>query len=201
MMAVQIAQPISRLIQELTKLPGIGEKTASRLAMHLLRTSKEDAQGLAKAILEVKENIRFCSRCFNLTDEEPCRICQDPKRNQEVVCVVSNPEDLLALERSGGFRGLYHVLQGVLSPLEGIGPDDLRVEELLSRLKGGEIKEVIVATNPSVEGEATAQYLSHVVKPLGVRVTRIARGVPMGGDLQYIDEITLNKSLENRSPL
>ncbi len=179
MMAVQIAQPISRLIQELTKLPGIGEKTASRLAMHLLRTSKEDAQGLAKAILEVKENIRFCSRCFNLTDEEPCRICQDPKRNQEVVCVVSNPEDLLALERSGGFRGLYHVLQGVLSPLEGIGPDDLRVEELLSRLKGGEIKEVIVATNPSVEGEATAQYLSHVVKPLGVRVTRIARGVPM----------------------
>ncbi len=201
MMAVQIAQPISRLIQELTKLPGIGEKTASRLAMYLLRTSKEDAQGLAQAILDVKENIRFCSRCFNLTDEEPCRICRDPKRNQELVCVVSSPEDLLALERSGGVRGLSHVLQGVLCPLEGIGPDDLRVDELLSRLKGGQIKEVIVATNPSVEGEATAQYLSQVLKPLGVRVTRIARGVPMGGDLQYIDEITLNKSLENRSPL
>ncbi len=200
-MTTQHALPISRLIQELTKLPGIGEKTASRLAMHILRTSKEDAEALARAILEVKEKIRFCSQCFNLTDQDPCRICQDPKRNREILCVVSSPEDLVALEKSGGFRGLYHVLHGVLSPLEGVGPKDLRLDELLSRLKGGGSKEVILATNPSVEGEATAQYLSQIIKPLGVRVTRIARGVPMGGDLQYIDEVTLSKSLENRSPL
>jgi recombination protein RecR len=200
-MTTQHALPISRLIQELTKLPGIGEKTASRLAMHILRTSKEDAEALARAILEAKEKIRFCSQCFNLTDQDPCRICQDPKRNREILCVVSSPEDLVALEKSGGFRGLYHVLHGVLSPLEGVGPKDLRLDELLSRLKGGEIKEVILATNPSVEGEATAQYLSQIIKPLGTRVTRIARGVPMGGDLQYIDEVTLSKSLENRSPL
>jgi len=200
-MTTQHALPILRLIQELTKLPGIGEKTASRLAMHILRTSKEDAEALARALLEVKEKIRFCSQCFNLTDQDPCRICQDPKRNREILCVVSSPEDLVALEKSGGFRGLYHVLHGVLSPLEGVGPKDLRLDELLSRLKGGEIKEVILATNPSVEGEATAQYLSQIIKPLGTRVTRIARGVPMGGDLQYIDEITLSKSLENRSPL
>jgi len=200
-MAIQHAQPISRLIQELAKLPGIGEKTASRLTMHILRTSKENAEALARAILEVKEKIRFCSQCFNLTDQDPCRICQDPKRNREILCVVSSPEDLVALEKSGGFRGLYHVLHGVLSPLEGVGPKDIRMDELLTRLKGGEIKEVILATNPSVEGEATAQYLSQIIKPLGIRVTRIARGVPMGGDLQYIDEVTLSKSLENRSPL
>ena len=200
-MATQHALPISRLIQELTKLPGIGEKTASRLAMHILRTAKDNAEALARAILEVKDKIRFCSQCFNLTDQDPCRICQDPKRNREILCVVSSPEDLVALEKSGGFRGLYHVLHGVLSPLEGVGPKDLRLDELLSRLKGGEIKEVILATNPSVEGEATAQYLSQIIKPLGMRVTRIARGVPMGGDLQYIDEVTLSKSLENRSPL
>ncbi len=200
-MTIQHAQPISRLIQELTKLPGIGEKTASRLAMHILRTSKEDAEALSRAILEVKEKIRFCSQCFNLTDQDLCRICQDPKRNREILCVVSSPEDLVALEKSRGFRGLYHVLHGVLSPLEGVGPKDLRMDELLSRLKGGAIQEVILATNPSVEGEATAQYLSQIIKPLGVRVTRIARGVPMGGDLQYIDEVTLSKSLENRSPL
>jgi recombination protein RecR len=200
-MPIQHAQPISRLIQELTKLPGIGEKTASRLAMHILRASKEDAEGLARSILEVKEKIRLCSQCFNLTEQDPCRICQDPRRNGEVICVVSGPEDLMALEKSGSFRGLYHVLHGVLSPLEGVGPKDLRVSELLSRLQGGKVKEVIVATNPSVEGEATAQYLSQIIKPLSIRVTRIARGVPMGGDLQYIDAITLSKSLENRNPL
>jgi len=200
-MPVQHAQPIGRLIQELSKLPGIGEKTASRLAMHILRAAKEDAQSLARAILEVKEKIRLCSRCFNLTDQDPCRVCEDPKRNREILCVVSGPEDLIALEKSGGFRGLYHVLHGVLSPLDGVGPKDLRVSELLSRLQGGEVKEVILATNPSVEGEATAQYLSQIIKPLNVRVTRIARGIPMGGDLQYIDEVTLSKSLENRSPL
>jgi len=200
-MSLQQAQPISRLIQELTRLPGIGEKTASRLALHILRSSRESAESLSRAILEVKEKIRLCSRCFNLTDQDLCRICQDAKRNQEVVCVVSGPEDLMALERSGGYQGLYHVLHGVLSPLEGIGPQDLRLEELLSRLRGGKIQEVILATNPSVEGEATAQYLSQVIKPLGVRVTRIARGVPMGGDLQYIDQVTLAKSLENRGPI
>ena len=200
-MTVQHAQPINRLIQELSRLPGVGEKTASRLAMHILRGSRENAEGLARAILEVKEKIRFCGQCYNLTDQDPCRLCQDPKRNRELLCVVSSPEDLIALEKSGGFRGLYHVLHGVLSPLEGVGPKDLRVNELLARLQGGEVKEVILATNPSVEGEATAQYLSQIIKPLNIRVTRIARGVPMGGDLQYIDEVTLSKSLENRSPL
>jgi recombination protein RecR len=200
-MATQHAQPIVRLIEELTRLPGVGAKTASRLAMHILRSSREDAENLARAILEVKEKIRLCSLCFNLTDQDPCRICQDPRRDGEVICVVSGPEDLMALEKSGSFRGLYHVLHGVLSPLEGVGPKDLRLGELLSRLQGGKVKEVILATNPSVEGEATAQYLSQIIKPLNVRVTRIARGVPMGGDLQYIDQVTLSKSLENRSPL
>jgi recombination protein RecR len=200
-MPTQHAQPITRLIQELTKLPGVGAKTASRLAMHILRSSREDAGNLARAILEVKEKIRLCSLCFNLTDQDPCRICQDPRREGEVICVVSGPEDLMALEKSGSFRGLYHVLHGVLSPLEGVGPKDLRISELLSRLQGDKVKEVILATNPSVEGEATAQYLSQIIKPLGIRVTRIARGVPMGGDLQYIDEVTLSKSLENRSPM
>ena len=200
-MAAQHAQPITRLIEELTRLPGVGAKTASRLAMHILRSSREDAENLARAILEVKEKIRLCSLCFNLTDQDPCRICQDPRRDGEVICVVSGPEDLMALEKSGSFRGLYHVLHGVLSPLEGVGPKDLRIGELLPRLQGGKVKEVILATNPSVEGEATAQYLSQIIKPLDVRVTRIARGVPMGGDLQYIDQVTLSKSLENRSPL
>jgi len=200
-MATQHAQPIVRLIEELARLPGVGAKTASRLAMHILRSSREDAENLARAILEVKEKIRLCSLCFNLTDQDSCRICQDPRRDGEVICVVSGPEDLMALEKSGSFRGLYHLLHGVLSPLEGVGPKDLRIGELLSRLQGGKVKEVILATNPSVEGEATAQYLSQIIKPLGVRVTRIARGVPMGGDLQYIDRVTLSKSLENRSPL
>ena len=200
-MAVQPAQPITRLIEELTRLPGVGAKTASRLAMHILRSSREDAENLARAIREVKEKIRLCSLCFNLTDQDPCRVCQDARRDGEIICVVSGPEDLMAVERSGSFRGLYHVLHGVLSPLEGVGPKDLRIGELLSRLQGGKVKEVILATNPSVEGEATAQYLSQIIKPLGVRVTRIARGVPMGGDLQYIDQVTLSKSLENRSPL
>jgi len=200
-MATPHAQPITRLIEELTRLPGIGAKTASRLAMHILRSSREDAENLARAILEVKEKIRLCSLCFNLTEHDPCRICQDPKRDGEIICVVSGPEDLMAVEKSGSFRGLYHVLHGVLSPLEGVTPQDLRIGELLSRLRGGKVKEVILATNPSVEGEATAQYLSQIIKPLSVKVTRIARGVPMGGDLQYIDQVTLSKSLENRSPL
>ncbi|MCX5909117.1 MAG: recombination mediator RecR [Deltaproteobacteria bacterium] len=195
------AEPIFRLIQELTKLPGIGAKTASRLAMHILRSSREDTEGLARAIVEVKEKIHLCSVCFNLTDQDPCHSCQDMKRNQEGICVVSGPEDLMAIERSGSYRGLYHVLHGVLSPLEGIGPKDLKIRELLNRLQDGKVKEVILAMNPSMEGEATAQYLSQIIKPLGVRVTRIARGIPMGGELQYSDDVTLSKSLENRSPL
>jgi len=200
-MAPPQAQPISKLIEELTKFPGIGAKTAARLAMHILRASRENAERLAQAILEMKEKIRLCSRCFNLTDQDPCLYCRDPKRDPEIVCVVGGPEDLMALERSGSFRGLYHVLHGVLSPLEGIGPKDLKMGELLSRLQRGGVKEVILAMNPSMEGEATAQYLSQIIKPLGIRVTRIARGIPMGGELQYIDEVTLSKSLENRSPL
>ena len=200
-MIIRHAQPILRLIQELSKLPGVGEKTACRLAMHILRTPQEDAEGLAQAILQVKEKIHLCPQCFNLTDLDPCRICQDPRRNGEVICVVGGPEDLIALEKSGSYHGHYHVLHGVLSPLDGIGPKDLRISELLSRLPGGKVQEVILATNPSVEGEATAQYLAQIIKPLSVRVTRIARGVPMGGDLQYIDEVTLSKSMENRSPL
>ncbi len=200
-MTIPRAQPIARLVQELSKLPGIGEKTASRLAMHILRAPEEDAAGLAQAILDIKGKIHLCVQCFNLTEQNLCTICQDPKRSNEILCVVSGPEDLMAIEKSGSYRGLYHVLHGVLSPLEGIGPKDLRISELLSRLPGGKVKEVILATNPSAEGEATAQYLAQVIKPLGLRVTRIARGIPMGGDLQYIDEVTLSKSLENRTPV
>ncbi len=200
-MGVSRAEPIARLVQELTKLPGVGEKTASRLALHILRAPQEDAAGLARAILDIKEKIRLCSQCLNLTEQELCAVCRDPKRNREQICVVSGPEDLMALEKSGGYRGLYHVLHGALSPLEGIGPNDLRIPEFMARLPEGTVKEVILATNPSAEGEATAQYLAQIIKPLGLRVTRIARGVPMGGDLQYIDEVTLSKSLENRTPV
>lgn len=199
-MAFTLAQPILRLIRELTKLPGIGEKTASRLAMHIIRSSKEDITNLAQALLEIKEKIRLCSRCFNLTEQDPCLICSDPRRDNKIICVVSSPEDLMALEKSHSFHGLYHVLHGVLSPLEGIGPKDLKIQELLSRLNQEKIEEVILATNPSAEGEATAQYLAQLIKPLALKITRIARGVPMGGDLQYIDEVTLSKSLENRVP-
>lgn len=195
-----LAQPILRLIKELTKLPGVGEKTASRLAMYIIRSSPEDVENLARAMREVKEKIRLCSRCFNLTEQNPCAICADPRRDNNIICVVSSPEDLMALEKSRSFHGLYHVLHGVLSPLDGIGPQDLKIQELLTRLHQEKIAEVILATNPSAEGEATAQYLAQLIKPLSIKITRIARGVPMGGDLQYIDEVTLGKSLENRVP-
>jgi recombination protein RecR len=190
--------PISRLIRELAKLPGIGEKTASRLAFHILRAPGEYARDLAQALVEVKEKIRLCSTCMNLTEQDPCTLCSDVRRDSSLVAVVATPPDLYAIERTGGFRGRYHVLHGVLSPLEGIGPDDLRIKELLGRVGRGELKEIIVATSPNVEGEATALYLAKVLRPLGVRVTRIASGLAVGGELEYADGVTITRALEAR---
>jgi recombination protein RecR len=195
------ARPVEELIRRLVGLPGIGEKTATRLALHILRSSREEMDALAKAIVEVKRRIRTCSECFNFTEEDPCPICRDPARATGILCVVEDPGDLMAIEGSQGFRGRYHVLHGILSPLDGIGPDDLRIDGLLARIHGGGIQEVIIATNPSVEGEATSMYLAQVLKPLGVRVTRIAYGLPAGGDVQYADRLTLGKALENRRDL
>lgn len=190
--------PISRLIRELAKLPGIGEKTASRLAFHILRAPGDYARDLAQALVEVKEKIRLCSTCMNLTEQDPCALCSDARRDPSLVAVVATPPDLYAIERTGGFRGRYHVLHGVLSPLEGIGPDDLRIKELLARVGRGELKEIIVATSPNVEGEATALYLAKVIRPLGVRVTRIASGLAVGGELEYADGVTITRALEAR---
>jgi recombination protein RecR len=192
------ADPIARLIQQLGKLPGIGEKTATRLAFHVLRAPEAYARELAAALVDVKEKIRLCSVCMNLTEQDPCALCSDARRDPHTVCVVAHPTDLIAIERTAGFRGRYHVLHGVLSPLEGIGPDDLHLRELLARLSKEPIAEVIVATSPNVEGEATALYLSKVVKPLGLRVTRIASGVPIGGELEYADGVTISRALEGR---
>ena len=193
--------PISRLIRELAKLPGIGEKTASRLAFHVLRAPGEYARELAQALVEVKEKIRLCSTCMNLTEQDPCTLCSDVRRDPSLVAVVATPPDLYAIERTGGFRGRYHVLHGVLSPLEGIGPDDLRIKELLGRVGRGELKEIIVATSPNVEGEATALYLAKVLRPLGVKVTRIASGLAVGGELEYADGVTITRALEARREL
>ncbi len=190
--------PISRLIRELAKLPGIGEKTASRLAFHILRAPGEYARDLAQALVEVKDKIRLCSVCMNLPEQDPCALCADARRDPSLVAVVAAPPDLYAIERTGGFRGRYHVLHGVLSPLEGIGPDDLRIKELLTRVGRGEIKEIIVATSPNVEGEATALYLAKVLRPLGVRTTRIASGLAVGGELEYADGVTIARALEAR---
>ena len=190
--------PISRLIRELAKLPGIGEKTASRLAFHVLRAPGEYARDLAQALVEVKDKIRLCSICMNLTEQDPCTLCSDARRDPSLVAVVATPPDLYAIERTGGFRGRYHVLHGVLSPLEGIGPDDLRIKELLQRVGRGEIQEIIVATSPNVEGEATALYLAKVLRPLGVRTTRIASGLAVGGELEYADGVTITRALEAR---
>jgi recombination protein RecR len=192
------AKPIDRLIEALTKLPGIGRKTAARLAFHILRSSLSEAQALARAILDVKEKIHLCSVCFNLTDEDPCRICQDEHRNKEILCVVEGPNDLIAIENTGAFNGRYHVLHGTISPLEGIGPEDIKVRELLERLHQEKIAEVILATNPTVEGGATALYLTDQIRPLGLKVTRIAYGIPMGGEIEYSDGMTLSKALEGR---
>jgi recombination protein RecR len=192
------ADPIARLVAQLGKLPGIGEKTATRLAFHVLRSPESFARELAAALLDVKARIRLCSTCFNLTEDDPCALCRDARRDPRLVCVVALPTDLLAIERTGGFRGRYHVLHGVLSPLDGIGPDDIRVRELVARVAGGDLGEVIVATSPNVEGEATALYISRVLKPLGVRVTRIASGVPIGGELEFADGVTISRALDAR---
>jgi recombination protein RecR len=197
------AGPIQDLIDELTKLPGIGPKSAQRVAFHLLKTTPSDAQRLAHSIVEVKEKVRLCRRCFNLADQELCEFCRDTRRDPSVICVVQEPPDIVAVERTREFRGLYHVLHGAISPIDGVGPDDLRISELLERLNRlgngeGSVREVIIATNPNVEGEATALYLAKLLRPLGARVTRIARGLPVGGDLEYADQVTLSKALEGR---
>jgi recombination protein RecR len=191
-------EPFARLIEALQRLPGIGPKTAQRLTFFLLKRPVDEVRELSEALLAVKERIVHCRVCFNVTDENPCRICADPARDTGVLCVVEEPNDLLAMERTGEFRGRYHVLMGALSPLDGIGPEDIKVRELLSRLETGDIKEVILATNPNVEGEATAIFLARLLRPLGLRVTRIARGLPVGGDLEYADQVTLSKALEGR---
>ncbi len=192
------AKPIDHLIEALTKFPGIGKKTASRLAFHILRSNLSDAQELARAILEVKEKIHLCSVCFNLTDEDPCWVCRDEHRTRDILCVVEGPNDLLAIENTVEFKGRYHVLHGTLSPLDGIGPEDIKVRELMERLQRERICEVILATNPTVEGGATSLYLTEIIKPLGVKVTRIAYGIPMGGEIEYADAMTLSKALEGR---
>lgn len=190
--------PITKLVEQFRRLPGVGPKSATRLAYHILKIDREKAQALAQAILDAKDKIRFCSVCFNLTDTDPCGICQSEVRDHAVICVVEEPPDVAALERTRDYRGLYHVLHGALSPLEGIGPEDLRVRELLGRISRGGINEVIMATNPNVEGEATAMYIARLLKPLGIKVTKIARGLPVGGDLEYADEVTLSEAFENR---
>ena len=189
---------MNRVIQELSKLPGIGEKTAARLAFHLLRSDRSLAEGLADALKALKEQTRLCATCHGLTESDPCPICANGERAADVICVVEEPADLIAIERSRGFRGRYHVLQGALSPLDGVGPEDLQIGGLLHRLRGDTVREVILATNPTVEGEATALYLARLIKPLGVRVTRIAHGIPMGGDVEYADVVTLGRALDGR---
>ncbi len=192
------AAPVMRLIEEFYKLPGIGPKSAQRLAYYLLRMPASEAQALAAAILEVKEKITFCSVCQNVTEVDPCRLCASDQRDRAVICVVEEPLDILAMERTHTYRGLYHVLHGAISPMDGIGPEDLRVEELLGRLRANEVQEVILATNPNLEGEATAMYLGRLLRPLGLKVTRLARGLPVGGDLEYADDVTLASALEGR---
>ncbi len=192
------AAPVQTLIDELGRLPGVGPKSAQRIAFHLLKVDKPDALRLAQAITEVKERVAFCQRCFNVSETDECGLCRDPGRDSRSLCVVEEPRDVVAVERTAEFRGRYHVLQGAISPLEGVGPEQLRVKELLARLESEGIAEVILCTNPNIEGEATAMYLARLLRPLGVRVTRIASGLPVGGDLEYADELTLGRALEGR---
>jgi len=195
---ISAAAPVARLVDEFHKLPGIGPKSAQRLTYHLLRMPADEAMALARAIIEMKERTILCSICQNVTEADPCDICRDESRDRSIICVVEEPLDILAIERTRGFRGLYHVLHGVISPMDGIGPDDLKINELLTRLRSGAVAELIMATNPNLEGEATSMYVSRLVTPLGVRVTRLARGLPMGADLEYADDVTLARALENR---
>ncbi len=187
------------LIEEFNKLPGIGRKTATRLAIHILKVNPEEARALAQAIIRVKENIRFCSVCYNITEEDPCPICRDPARNQRQICVVEDPTDIMMIENTHEYNGVYHVLGGTISPLDGIGPEDLRIKELMKRLDN--VDEVILALNPSTEGETTSIYLSKLIKPLGIKVTRLARGIPLGSNLEFIDELTLSKALRSRQEI
>jgi len=200
---VTLPKPVSRLIEEFQRLPGIGPKTASRLAYHLLRVPEEQAASLGQALLELRAQTRFCSVCFNITDTatDPCAVCRDPQRDASLLCVVEAPLDVQAIERAQGFKGRYHVLHGAISPVEGIGPENLKIRELVERVRVGEIREVILATNPSMEGEATAMYIHRQLQGLPVRVTRLARGLPVGGDLEYADETTLFKAIEGRSEM
>jgi len=194
-------EPVARLIDALQRLPGIGPRTAQRLTFFLLKRPAGEVRELADSLVSVKANIVHCGRCFNVTDTDPCRICADPTRDARLLCIVEEPNDLLAMERTGEFRGRYHVLLGALSPLDGIGPEDLKMRELLQRLEAEPVDEIILATNPNVEGEATALYLAKLLKPFGARLTRIARGLPVGGDLEYADQVTLSKALEGRKEI
>ncbi|MCX8129577.1 MAG: recombination mediator RecR [Clostridia bacterium] len=195
------AAPVARLIEEFEKLPGVGHKTAQRLAFHVLNLTEDKVENLATAIKEAKLKTRYCSICSNLTDIDPCNVCSSATRDNSSICVVEDPRDVIAMERTREFKGLYHVLHGAISPMEGIGPEDIKIKELLTRIREGHINEVILATNPNIEGEATAMYISKLLKPLGIRVTRIAHGIPVGGDLEYADEVTLAKALEGRREL
>jgi len=192
------AAPIAKLIDELSKLPGVGTKTAQRLAFHILNMPSEDVEKLSLSIVNAKRNIRYCKVCCNITDSDVYNICSNVKRDSSIICVVEDPKDVVAMEKTREFKGLYHVLNGAISPMEGIGPEEIRIKELLKRVADNEIKEIILATNPNIEGEATAMYISRLLKPIGIKVTRIAHGVPVGGDLEYADEVTLMKALEGR---
>ena len=197
----QYPKPLAKLIGELAKLPGIGYKTAQRLAFHILSLEDNEAGELALAITDAKREMKYCSVCGNLTDQDPCVICSDPSRNTDVICVVESPKDVAARERIREFDGLYHVLHGVISPMDGIGPDDINLKSLITRLQQNDVKELIIATNPNIEGEATAMYIARLIKPAGIKVTRIAHGLPVGGDLEYADEVTLLKAMEGRREL
>ena len=195
------ARPLNRLINELSKLPGIGGKTAQRLAFHILSMDSRDALSLSDAIKDARENMRYCSVCGNLTDRDPCQICSDDKRDKSVICVVESPKDVVAMEKIKEYHGYYHVLHGAISPMDGIGPDDINLKSLITRLQDEAVKELIIATNPTIEGEATAMYIARLIKPSGIKVSRIAHGIPVGGDLEYADEVTLLKAVEGRREL
>ncbi|UOE94165.1 recombination mediator RecR [Alkalihalobacillus sp. LMS39] len=198
---MQYPEPIAKLIEGFMRLPGVGPKTASRLAFFVLDMKEDDVLDFAKALVNAKRNLTYCSVCHNITDTDPCRICEDQKRDRSIVCVVQDAKDVIAMEKMREYYGLYHVLHGAISPMEGVGPEDIKIPELLKRLQDDTIQEVIIATNPNIEGEATAMYISRLVKPTGIKVTRIAHGLPVGGDLEYADEVTLSKAIEGRREL